>query len=220
MVTSLFTCLLLWTAPPAAAQDSTAEARHEFELGTAAYEEGRFEEALERFERSYELVGTAELMFNIASAADRLRRDELALEWYERYVAASPESDERTHVEGRIAALRASLEEDDPPEETLPVEETVPGAPEPSADESGWLFTWVALAAAGALLVGSIAAWVVANNEFDDLSARCQPTNGCDPEVVDASSGQDAQLAGNVLFGASLAAFSAAAVLFFVEGSF
>ena len=44
------------------------EARQYFELGRLAFIDGRFEEALQAFERSYELSQRALLLFNIGSA--------------------------------------------------------------------------------------------------------------------------------------------------------
>lgn len=87
-----------------------AQAKKAFAAGTRAYEHGDFETALARFRRAYQLTGSADLLYNIATVSDRMRRDEQALKAYEGYIAARPDSPDRDHVRGRIEALRASIE--------------------------------------------------------------------------------------------------------------
>jgi tetratricopeptide (TPR) repeat protein len=86
-----------------------AQAKKAFAAGTRAYADGDFETALVRFQRAYELTGSPDLLYNIATVSDRLRRDEEALEAYEGYLGARPDSLDREHVEGRIEVLRASI---------------------------------------------------------------------------------------------------------------
>ncbi|MEM8608893.1 MAG: tetratricopeptide repeat protein [Myxococcota bacterium] len=91
-------------------QARIAQAKKAFAAGTRAYENGDFETALARFERAYELTGSPDLLYNIATVSDRMRHDEDALKAYEGYIAARPNSPDRGHVRGRIEALRASIE--------------------------------------------------------------------------------------------------------------
>ena len=109
--------LALWAVAPAAvaAQDvppesaTDAEARGLFQAGTAALADGRTREAYDYFRRSHELSGRAALLYNMGIAADRSRMDAEALDAFERFLAAEPETERRAEVEGRIAALRATL---------------------------------------------------------------------------------------------------------------
>lgn len=91
-------------APPSLGED--AEARALFEAGRAAYSDGRFEDALGHFRRAHELSDRPRLLFNIANTAERLRRDEQALDAYERYLEQVPDAENRAFVEERITALR------------------------------------------------------------------------------------------------------------------
>ena len=91
----------------AAAQDE--EAREVFELGRTAFNEGRFEAALDHFRRSYELSGKPELLFNVGVAADRLRLNQDALRAFESYLEALPDAANRAEVEGRIRVLRRAI---------------------------------------------------------------------------------------------------------------
>lgn len=107
LVLSVALCCL--SPSMAAAQDGdTALARSEFERGRAAYESGAFEEALAAFQRAYELTGDAQILYNVATVADRLRRDGVALEAYEGYLAGYPTAPDRANVEARIRAIRAA----------------------------------------------------------------------------------------------------------------
>jgi len=87
-----------------------ADAKRDFAAGTRAYAEGDFEAALERFRRAYELTGSPDLLYNIATVSDRMRLDEQALDAYEGYLEARPDSADREHVESRIEVLRSAIE--------------------------------------------------------------------------------------------------------------
>lgn len=111
---SLLVLGLLFGPAPAECQDTPndqdSEARGLFLAGEAAFEGGRFEEALEHFERAHELSGRPELLYNIGTTAERLRIDARAIEAYERYLEEIPESPMRANVEGRLRLLREQVE--------------------------------------------------------------------------------------------------------------
>src|SRR5690606_23764287 len=137
------------------------EARALYQAGRIAFDQGRFESALDYFQRSYELSGRPALLFNIGSAADRLRKDEVALDAFERYLEAVPDSPDRASVESRIevhpAAIRAGerAPEPEPQEQPAPAEDPyAEGAPvfdyqaEPVPESKGrrklgWILTSV-----------------------------------------------------------------------------
>ncbi len=89
---------------------SDEEARALFDAATVAFDEGRYESALEYFQRAYELSHRAELLHNIGVAAERLRRDAVALDAFRRFLAAVPDSERRASVEARIAILERAVE--------------------------------------------------------------------------------------------------------------
>ena len=114
LIVVTFACLAS-TSRVEAQRDSTSDAKIEeakkaFAAGTRAYAEGDFENALERFQRAYDLTGSPDLLYNIATVSDRMRLDEEALEAYEGYLEARPDSADREHVAGRIDVLRAAIE--------------------------------------------------------------------------------------------------------------
>lgn len=164
-------------AQDAAAQEAPsssrdAEARALFEAGRVAFGDGRFEDALAHFQRSHELSGRPELLYNIGTTADRLRREAEALEAFEGYLAAVPDAPNRREVEGRLRVLREELAR----EETQAAELAAREAAERDAaaalalegdrarDEGGedvitswWLWTIVGVVVAGAVTGAVIA---------------------------------------------------------------
>ncbi|HJK90869.1 MAG TPA: tetratricopeptide repeat protein [Polyangiaceae bacterium LLY-WYZ-15_(1-7)] len=135
---------LVVASVPAAAQDLDEsldeEARAIFQAGRTAYDAARYEDALRHFQHAYRLSTRPELLYNVALAADRLRRDEEALDAFEKYLDSVPDTPHRAQVEERIRFLRASLARGgpaDPPE--TPAEPENPFGPgtEPTTEEAG-----------------------------------------------------------------------------------
>ena len=96
---------------PAATDEelAEAEARALFNAAVAAYDAGRYEDALESFERAYRRSNRAALLYNMGQCYDRLRRDEEAVNAFERYLEAMPAAENRAQVESRIRALREAI---------------------------------------------------------------------------------------------------------------
>jgi tetratricopeptide (TPR) repeat protein len=99
------------TKPTEVDQARDEEARTRFTSANMAFADGRFEDALYDFKRAYELSGRPQLLFNIGSTAERMRRDEEALEAYEAYLELVPEAGNRRFVESRIELLRETIAE-------------------------------------------------------------------------------------------------------------
>ncbi len=118
---------------PAQADDPPADALVAFERGRSAYEAGRFDEAATEFERCFALSGEPDVLYNLANAYERLRRDVDALAAYRRFLAMRPDTRDRPNIESRIAILErttaaavaaASVEAADT--EIAPVEASAP----------------------------------------------------------------------------------------------
>ncbi len=97
------------TQGEAAPSARDAEARNLYQAGRLAFDDGRFEEALTNFRRSFELSDRGELLYNIGAAADRLRRDQEALDAYEQFLVRAPTTPQRRNVEARIRVLRETV---------------------------------------------------------------------------------------------------------------
>lgn len=156
------------------------EARARFESGRLAFEAGRYEEALADFERSYELSGRAIILFNIGLVHDRLRRDQAALDAFERYLAEVPAAPNRAEVEARAAVLRAQLAESAVP---VPVPTPAPG-PSHRVEYEIWAWISTGLTLAAAPLAGAL--WSLANDEYARLDVQCGEA-GCARSAIDAS---------------------------------
>ncbi|HJL18717.1 MAG TPA: tetratricopeptide repeat protein [Sandaracinaceae bacterium LLY-WYZ-13_1] len=187
-------------ATPAEAQEAREvapadleRARTLFEQGRAAYESGDFETALEAFREAHALTENADLLYNVASAADRLRRDEVALEAYRGYLEARPDSSDRAQVEGRIRVLEAQLArreeerarlEAERDEATAATEATPPlhASAEPAdttttapAESEPGAAPWIVVGVGGAFLIGGVITLVIA-----EIDAACvEEPSGC-----------------------------------------
>jgi len=106
---------------PAAAQRTANDtaARDYFERGRSAFEEADYESALVYFRHAYRLSNRNELQYNIGVAADRLQREEEALEAFERYLEDAKNPEREAEVRERINALRQSIAERDATERAL-----------------------------------------------------------------------------------------------------
>ncbi len=113
--------------------DREEEARALFMAGRAAYDAGRYEAALERFQEAFELSGRPELLYNIGQTADRLRQDAVALEAFERFLAETPASTSNRDVaQRRVEFLRRSVAAQQP--DPAPDPEPVATEPDPDPD--------------------------------------------------------------------------------------
>lgn len=157
------------------------EGRARFEAGRAAFVAGRFNDALDDFQRAYRLTKNPVLLFNIGAAADRLRKDEVALEAFDAYLKQVPNAENRAEVQGRLQVLveRAAAQQSDeavrprpdeqqpaPPVAALPPPAPPIAAPAPSeaparsgapaeraGSAAGRAWPWVLTGVGGALAV-------------------------------------------------------------------
>ena len=158
------------------ARDS--EARHLFEAGRNAYDDGRYKDALDYFQHGYELSQRAQLLYNVGQAADRLRKDQVAVDAFKLYLEKLPAAENRAQVEERIRVLDEVLAERRaagaaPVAATTRAEPSPPAAgplaPEaapPPRDESddNLLNQWWVWAAAGGVVAGVVIVAVVAGS--------------------------------------------------------
>lgn len=207
---------LLSCAAPAvvAAQevDHDEEARNLNAAGRSAFDDGRFEEALEYFERAHELSGRSMILFNIGSALDRLRRDPEAADAYREYLDRVPSAPNRAEVEARLAAIERALATGDGTgtgggTETGTGTGTGTGTMTGDGTESGTgVGAGPVLSLAGAAASGVIAGALFARARAadDDLQVLC--ALGCTRAQIDDSGGPRLQNASRAMLAVSLAA--------------
>lgn len=96
-------------AAPADESRTSPEAQARFEAGVAAYEEGRYREAVERFKEADQLAPSPLLSFNIAKVYERMGDSRSALAWYRDYLRRLPAADNRAAVLERVGVLEQAL---------------------------------------------------------------------------------------------------------------
>lgn len=182
--------LALGSAMASAQSDDLERARGAFEQGRVAYEAGNFRTALERFQEAYRLTNEPDVLYNVATAADRLREDRVALEAYRGYLASRPDSADRAQVEARIEVLSTRLAREEEERARREAEEQAlreqlararPSDPGPTP--------WIVLGTGAALVAAGVVLVVVA--EVDAACVR-EPA-GC---VQDPSAPTWAEVAG------------------------
>jgi len=211
---------------PSGARDD--EARALFRAGQVAFDDGRFEDALRHFRSAYELSQRPALLFNIGTAADRLRRDDEALAAFREYIEREPNARDRTQVESRIRVLEAAVQERARQREQLarrppvvmvasPHDDETPPRDDGEPEGGGLFYTWFALG--GAVVLGALATyfWLDASADYDALRARCETAGGCTDAEVDAEGLDTGVTLANVFLIGSLLALGAGGVLLFVE---
>jgi tetratricopeptide (TPR) repeat protein len=211
---------LLSGVPTARAQSDEQlgdeEARALFEAGRTAYTAGRYEDALQHFQGAYRLSQRPALLFNIASSAERVRNDELAVESYRRYLELLPNAENRALVERRIEFLEGHGDG------VGGEEGGGDGAPAASGGGGGPSVVGIALTAVGgALIIGGAISGGIALADAGTLSSRCDADGVCpdDPSVREAASRREAAaIASDVLLFGGLAVAAVGVVLMLVLG--
>ena len=109
----------LLAAPISAQAQAEGQAQDELDpeyvekqkAGSAAFEAGRFMKAANLFKDAFDISPRGNLLFNIALSYERAGEVELAVQFYERFVQAVPNSPQRPAVQRQIATLKTSLKD-------------------------------------------------------------------------------------------------------------
>lgn len=112
LAAAMLLCGLVLSSTASAEQTADdAAAREYFERGRSAFEQADYEAALVYFRHAYRLSERGELQYNIGVAADRLQREDEALEAFEHYLEKTKNPEREAEVRERIQALRESIAE-------------------------------------------------------------------------------------------------------------
>ncbi len=99
----------LTSVASAQTEEQLARARTLFTEGQAAYDAGRFQEAVTKMREAYEITNSAELAFNVARVYERMSEYAEAIRYFRIYLRqGQPDATVRADVEARIEALRAA----------------------------------------------------------------------------------------------------------------
>ena len=102
-------------APRLCAGPMPTEPQALYARSAACFDAGKFEEALDGLKRAYAQDPAPNLLYNMARAHEGLGELSEALAHYERYLEQLPSASNRGAVEGRIAALRDEIDDDQAP---------------------------------------------------------------------------------------------------------
>ena len=118
-----------------------ADMKLHYDKATRAYDVGKYQEAIEQYQKAYEIGGDAAMIYNIAQAyrlSDQLSE---AIRFYRRYLQRSPSAPNREVVERRIAELEKVVEErkrsGPPMVQAAPTPSPTPLMPIPGTASSG-----------------------------------------------------------------------------------
>jgi tetratricopeptide (TPR) repeat protein len=103
-------------APTAAAQPAKVDDRKALELfeqGFKAYQEGRFQQAIDLLEKAYAMKQEPVLLYNLARAHEGVGNLDQAISMYERYLNETKDVADRAAIEKRVETMRGQIAERD-----------------------------------------------------------------------------------------------------------
>jgi tetratricopeptide (TPR) repeat protein len=95
--------------PRDAAEPVRTRALARFHRGAAAFDEGRYKDAIDLFLEADRLVRSPALAFNTAVAYEQMGDKASGLAWYREYLRRAPEAPDRPRIAERIARLEQAL---------------------------------------------------------------------------------------------------------------
>jgi hypothetical protein len=112
-----------------------AEMRTLYDKATRAYDVGKYQEAIEDYQKAYEIGGDPPMLYNIAQAYRLNNQPTEAVRFYKRYLQRAPNARNREDVERKIAEQEKAIEEQrklqPPPPPVTPVPAPPPAATVP-----------------------------------------------------------------------------------------
>ena len=87
------------------------EIHQHYDRATRAYDLGKYTEAVDEYQKVYEIDGDPVMLYNIAQAYRLNDQPQDAIHFYRRYLQRSPEARNREDVERKIAAQEKVIEE-------------------------------------------------------------------------------------------------------------
>ena len=198
-----------------------------FAEGQVHFNEGRFREALERFECSNSLVPHHNTLYNMGQCAQRLGDNAAAIGHFRSFLELYPDAEGVEEVRARLGRLEAeqgaspSPPPDETPEPQPPVTDTPAGEPETRMTLARRM-AWVTLAVGAGIAIaggGVYGGSVSRNGEYRDTNDEYNQdgvlTEDERSSLADLSdSGEAMESAGWALMGVGLAAMVTSIVLF------
>ena len=220
------TCLsLLFVHSPVFAQTSSDDlARKHFESGAAYLEESDYDNALQAFQKSYDLSKRPEILLNIATVQERRTDLPAAVAALKQFLSVAPANDEHIdatklriqNLEKRIAEAASSAPGPASPVPATPPAVAAAPVPPPAAEpHHSRLPAYVVLGVGGAALGGAIVTGVLAKGKYDDAKGSCSPA--CSD--ADLSSSRSLALTSTILTGVAVVGAGVGITLLLISGA-
>jgi tetratricopeptide (TPR) repeat protein len=162
---------MLLSVPALAQSTDEEQAKALYAQGEEAYAEEEFEQALKYWQAAYELSGRPLILYNMASAYEKLGRYPEAIESLDEYWRFAPES-ERGIIERRIKSLEAKL---DPGQESPATNATGRVSGGGVSVDPAWILVGV-----GAASLGTGAYFGLQSRSASETLSTACPTGHCD----------------------------------------
>jgi hypothetical protein len=111
----LFSMILLALGSREARAQLSAQQKQDihvhYQQATRAYDLGKYQEAVDEYQKVYEIDGDPVMLYNIGQAYRLNDQAQESIHFYRRYLQRSPEARNRDDVERKIAALEKLIEE-------------------------------------------------------------------------------------------------------------
>jgi tetratricopeptide (TPR) repeat protein len=222
MRTMTLLCLLVGTAGSAAAAPTANEklerAKQHFSAGVDAYDQGKYQLALQEFGQAHALSHNAALYFNMAACEEHMDHFQAAALLLKQYLIEKPDAEDRANVQVRIKSLEERDERlhkmvESP---TVKSEPTTTAGSETHPSKPRLKYTWVALGVTGAVGIAAIGVGAYTVVHHSDLKTGCGSTaTGCSASEIDGL--RATAIATDVLIGVTAAAAVATVVVAVLE---
>jgi hypothetical protein len=192
---SALSCLALLGVHATALAQSTSDdlARRHFESGAAYLEESDYDNALQAFQKAYDLSKRPEILLNIATVHERKAELQPAVDALQQFLSVAPPGDEHIDaVKLRIQNLQKRIADEQAKAGPAPAVGTSPPAtapiapaptptpvtaapPEPAPSHRSRLPAFIALGIGGLAAGGAVITGIVANSDYNDSKSSCSP---------------------------------------------
>lgn len=232
---SALACLAVLTAHGLSFAQSASDdlARRHFESGAAYLEESDYDNALQAFQKAYDLSKRPEILLNIATVHERKAELSLAIDALNQYLGVAPPGDEHVdavklrsqNLQKRLADEKAS-----PPAaasaRTPPPNGTLGAAPSPAAvspapspepappAHSSRLPAFIAFGVGGVAAGAAVITGIVADSDYSGAKSSCSPA--CSDSQL--SSGRALALTSTILTGVAIVGVGVGVTLLLTSG--
>jgi len=202
------------------APEKKQEMRDHYDKAQRAYDVQKFGEAIDEYQKAYEIGGDPGMLFNIAQAHRLNDKPAEAIYFYRRYLERSPNAVNREDVEAKIATLE-KLEEERrtaaaaaPPALPPPVAAPVAVAPSPVAlmpaptppTDPKFVASVAFLSVSAMALVTSVITGKLASNKASNLTTTAMNRGVFDPSVEKDGKALNGVAIGSLVVGLTTAA--------------